>query len=80
MLLTSSGVSDWTPYTPSEVIAILDRELSSLRASSQLTDVAELKLMFAPTAPIQEISMANDWTEKYLVLSQQFDEAVREFQ
>jgi hypothetical protein len=74
--LESSQESDWTSFSPADVIAILDRELESLRSTSRLADATELQFLFGPTAPIQEISMANNWSQEFLMLSKRFDDLV----
>jgi hypothetical protein len=76
--LESSRESDWTPFTPAEVIATLDRELRSLQSTGRLIDAGGLMFLFGPTAPIQEISMANNWSEEFLVLSERFDDLAKD--
>jgi len=75
--LETSQESDWTPFTPAEIIATVDRELVSLRSTGKLADVSELQFLFGPTAPIQEISMANNWSKEFLELSERFDVLVK---
>ena len=75
-LLAGSEESDWAALAPAEVIAILERELKSLCASGQLHNKTELTSIFAPTAEMQEISMANGWSDEYIRLSSAFDAAI----
>jgi len=75
-LLAVSTESDWASLTPAEVIAILDREISTLKTTGRLANAVELSSLFAPTAEIQEISMANGWSARYLELSTRFDAAM----
>jgi hypothetical protein len=77
-LLAGSRPSDWAALSPADVIAVLDRELQSLADRGRLHDTAELGSLFAPTAEIQEISMANDWGDEYLRLSSGFDAALED--
>ena len=77
-LLASSAESDWAALTPEEVIDLLDGQITSLRTSRRVRDAAELSSLFAPTAEIQEIAMANEWNERYLELSSRFDEAMEQ--
>ena len=77
-LLTSSQESDWTPFEPKEIVAVLERELFSLRTDNKLVNPTELAMLFAPTGPIQEISMANNWSKEYLALSEQVDALARD--
>jgi hypothetical protein len=75
-LLASSTESDWAALTPEEVIDLLDRQIASLRAKKRVHDAGELSSLFAPTAEIQEIAMANEWSERYIELSSRFDAAM----
>ena len=74
--LARSEESMWTALKPSEVVAILDRELSSLERTGSLVNRIELESLFVPTAEIQEISMASGWSDEYLILAEEFDRAV----
>lgn len=73
--LEHSGPSVWAALSPSEVVEMLRAAIATLREGGQLADPVALASLFAPTAEIQEIAMANDWHDKYLVLSSQFDNA-----
>ena len=75
-LLQASAESDWAALKPAEVIAILDREIGVLETTGRVHNLLELKSLFAPTAEIQEISMASGWSERYLELSSRFDAAI----
>ncbi len=79
LLLEKSQPSDWSALTPAEVIAILDREVNALENQKQPVNAIELASLFAPTAEIQEISMANGWHTQYLELSAQFDGVIKYF-
>ena len=76
-LLALSTESDWAALTPEEVITILDREMTSVQATNRVCNLIELRSLFAPTAEIQEISMANGWSERYMELSSHFDVAIQ---
>ncbi len=73
--LELSEPSVWAALSPSEVVEMLRAAITTLREGGRLTEPVELASLFAPTAEIQEIAMANDWHDKYLVLSSQFDNA-----
>lgn len=75
-LLSGSVKSDWAAFTPTEVIAILDRELKSLAEKHCLQNKTDVESLFLPTAEIQEISITNEWSDKYLLLSSEFDKAL----
>jgi hypothetical protein len=72
-LLAGSQESLWAALTPAEIVAVLDGELRSLAENGRLRDKAELAYLFAPTGQIQDISMANHWSDEYLELSSRFD-------
>ena len=75
-LLESSAESVWSHTTPGQVIALLDREVASLERAGHLTNKSELKLLFGPTAAIQEIAAASGWSDVYLKLAARFDTSV----
>ena len=35
-----------------------------------------LKYLFAPTGPLQETAIENDWVEEYMVLAEKFDKVM----
>jgi hypothetical protein len=76
-LLVRSQNSDWAALSPDQVITILDREMQSLMEDGRLRDKTVLASLFAPTADIQEIAMANEWSDAYLQLSSSFDAALK---
>ncbi len=78
-LLLQSEESLWSSLTPVEVIEILNREIGELEKTGKMIDSGELVLLFAPTADIQEISIANGWGERYCLLAGEFDDAVIKF-
>jgi hypothetical protein len=75
-LLAVSAESDWAALTPAEVMMILNREILALETTGRIANAVELTSLFAPSAEVQEISMANGWSERYLELSSQFDAAI----
>jgi hypothetical protein len=40
------------------------------------THIPELHLIFAPTGPLQELSIDSGWGEKFLALAERFDHAL----
>jgi hypothetical protein len=55
-----------------EIRSQLDHSIQALEGSSEVC-VKELEFLFAPTGPLQETAMSNDWSEEYLSLASQFD-------
>jgi hypothetical protein len=40
--------------------------------------LSALRLLFAPTGPIQEVSISSDWSDEFLALASRFDKASAE--
>ncbi len=76
LFLAVSEESDWAPLMPQEVIGIIDSEIASLHSQGRFENALKLAALFAPTASIQEIAMANGWDEPFLVLADRFDRAL----
>ena len=45
---------------------------------NDMPDKLEIKILFAPTGPVQEVSLSGGWSEEYLVLAYKFDGAIAE--
>ena len=71
-LLNDSEDSIWSDKNV-KVLSIIRNSKKSLRASRK-AKVAKLDYLFLPTGPLQEISMANGWSDEYLVLAERFDD------
>lgn len=77
--LSQSEASDWTPYEPDEIVADLQKEIKSLQEQGILCDKEKLKLYFIASGPIQEIAMANNWSDYYLTAAERFDTLIKYF-
>lgn len=77
-LLNQSEESDWSSLTPKEVVKNLEIQIAKLERNEKI-DKNLLAIEFAPTSTIQEISMANGWSDEYLKLSSKFDEEIVKF-
>lgn len=44
------------------------------------TSLPQLKTLFAPTGPIQEVSLSSGWAEEFLKLAARFDHLLAVFQ
>ncbi|CAD5292438.1 conserved hypothetical protein [Alteromonas sp. 38] len=71
--LNDSEDSIWSDMENVKVLSIIRNSITSLKASSK-AKVARLDYLFLPTGPLQEISMANGWSDEYLVLAERFDD------
>lgn len=71
-LLESSADSDWTVMSAEEIRKELLEFISALESKEQY-DKSRLSLLFGPTGPVQETSMANDWSDEMLDLAHVID-------
>lgn len=60
--------------TQADMITELREHATRLR-TGDLSGVRELRFLFAPTGPLQEVSISSGWGEAFLVLAEQFDHA-----
>ncbi|GAA2393759.1 hypothetical protein [Dactylosporangium salmoneum] len=65
----------WSPFP--DVDAAL-QEVDELSAAVRAGDppLLTLRVLFAPTGPIQEVSLSSGWAGEFLVLADRFDAAV----
>ncbi|MCA9013759.1 MAG: hypothetical protein KDA77_00380 [Planctomycetaceae bacterium] len=76
-LTLASNDSDWSWMDVPKIIDSLDRSIRILQESRPL-DLNELRFLFAPTGPLQETSMSNNWSDEFLLLAEQFDNIIGE--
>jgi hypothetical protein len=48
-------------------------EINSIIAELETGSVPKLEVLFAPTGPIQEVSLSSGWGNEFLELSKRFD-------
>jgi len=58
---------------PKTVVRIIDEAIEYFNNPQENNYPDKLSIQFAPTGPIQEISISNGWDKVYLKLSEQFD-------
>lgn len=65
--------TSWSSYDdPQELRDELDDYISQLTdGNEEVLDT--LNLLFAPTSTFQELSIANDWSDEYLTMAEEFD-------
>src|SRR4030095_10687156 len=76
-LLARSQPAVWAALTPAEVMTIIEQETNAVIQSGRFHNKAQLVSLFAPTAEIQEISMANHWSDDYMRLAEAFEAAAK---
>jgi hypothetical protein len=75
-LVVASEESDWSGFSPKEISLELLTAVAAIDEKKKL-DVATLQMHFAPTGPIQETAMSNEWTNDYMRLSSEFDDLIK---
>jgi hypothetical protein len=68
--------SSWN--SASEGCAELSLIIAQLKISVQLPEKLNLSGLFAPTGPIQEVSVSSGWGKEFLELASSFDAALEE--
>jgi hypothetical protein len=63
----------WTHYdTPKELRDELESYTQGLR-NGDMSSLEKIKVLFLPTATLQEHSISNGWPDEYLALAEKFD-------
>lgn len=62
----------WSSWTDQEQALA---EIDSILAQLEKGLVPNIDVLFAPTGPIQEVSLSSGWSREYLELAKRFDEA-----
>jgi hypothetical protein len=65
--------TSWSSYDdPQEIREELDEYISKLTdGNEEVLDT--LNILFAPTCTFQELSIANNWSDEYLAMAEEFD-------
>ena len=50
-------------------------EIDSILAQLENGSVPDMEILFAPSGPIQEVSLSSGWSREFLRLAERFDEA-----
>ena len=73
LLETVSKDEGWDLSTPDDALKVINKAISFFLDPQQYDFPEGLSGFFAPTGPLQEISLPNGWGEIYLKLSKQYD-------
>ena len=77
LLADSDNNFDWSSWSGhQDSLGEVDGILSSLRRGA-LPERLSMVVLFAPTGPIQEVSISSGWGEAFLSLAERFDEAMK---
>jgi hypothetical protein len=69
----------WSSWQDSQAaLAELDGHIYALRAAA-VVDLMDLKVLFAATGDLCEVSMSSGWSDGYLRLAERFDAAFDRF-
>lgn len=77
ILLTRSKEDGFGLERPSDIEQQIDEIIDSVFFKSGKRLPKYWSILFAPTGPIQEVAIANGWSEIYLKLSEEFDRLER---
>ncbi len=59
-----------------DALAEVDALIARLRAG-ELPEDRSLSVLFAPTGPLQEVSISSGWGDTFLLLARRFDDAIQ---
>jgi len=66
----------WSSWPDSEAaLAEIDAIISRLQ-NGEIPDRLEMTTLFAPTGPMQELSLSSGWGNRFLGLASEFDAAI----
>ena len=76
MLSRANNDFAWSTWDDSaQAVRELDTLIGALRAGERPKRLA-LEVLFAPTGPIQEVSLSSGWADHFLELASRFDAAL----
>ena len=74
-LVEQSKDSAWASMDKKMVVGKLGKQIDKMR-KGKAGNLIELRVLFAPTGPIQEISIDNGWGERFVELAGEFDKLI----
>jgi len=76
ILARSDNDFTWSSWQDGEqALAEIDDLLRQV-ATGRIADLGSLNVLFAPTGPLQEVSLESGWGEEFLALAAKFDSAI----
>ena len=68
---------DWSAWENADAaLREIDAVVQTLDTGGQ-PDSLQLRVLFGPTGPIQEVSISSGWGDTFLTLAERFDDAMR---
>ncbi|MFT5819288.1 MAG: hypothetical protein ACI8ZM_000511 [Crocinitomix sp.] len=77
-LLKESNESDYSVFTIEQTLETLFKETERLDKRNRF-HIKRISFLFLPTGPLQEISLANPWSDEFLVLADRFDTIIENY-
>ncbi len=68
----------WTSWSDAKCAVEEIQKYREEIAEGEFRNLAEIQKLFAPTGPIQELSLASGWGETFLALAERFENAIEE--
>ena len=76
LLARSDNDFSWSSWRDRDAaLAEIDGILAQLR-EGQLPPLIQLQVLFAPTGPMQEVSLSSGWGQEFLEVAAKFDKAL----
>ena len=75
LLARPSNCFDWSSWEDAEDALREMDALIDILTWGGLPDRLVVSVLFAPTGPIQEVSLSNGWAYEFLILAERFDRA-----
>lgn len=63
----------WSFESPKESLNVINQAIAFFLEPEKNELPEDISMQFAPTGPLQEISISNGWSEVFLKLAEQFD-------
>lgn len=73
LLETSSENDGWDFESPAQSLELINQSIQYFQNPIETEYPKDLDLMFAPTGPLQEISISNGWDKVFLRLAAAYD-------
>ena len=77
LLVRPENSFEWSSWQDLEAALTEIDALITCVSSGAGPDVPQLRALFAPTGPIQEVSFSGGWAEAFLTLAERLDAALR---
>ena len=73
LLETTSKNDGWSSESPEKSLVVINTAIDYFQNPAQDKFPENLSIQFAPTGPLQEISISNGWDKVFLLLAEEYD-------